>query len=68
MIAPANAPSSYIDSSCSEDPSSVPALAELAAIMFAEGRRDAARQLVDRARRLDAENARLREVLETWKP
>jgi tetratricopeptide (TPR) repeat protein len=49
-----------------EDPSSVPALAELAAVMYAQGRRDAARRLVERARQLDAGNARLREVIAAW--
>ncbi len=49
-----------------EDASSVPALAELAALMYAQGRVDAARPVVERARGLDAGNARLREVLGIW--
>lgn len=51
-----------------EDVSSVPALAEMAALMYAQGRVDAARSIVERARGLDAENVRLREVLRLWAP
>jgi tetratricopeptide (TPR) repeat protein len=48
------------------DPSSVPALAELAGVLFAEGRSEAATQIVDRARAIDPENVRLREVMQSW--
>jgi Flp pilus assembly protein TadD len=51
-----------------EDGSSVPALAELVSLMYRQTRLEAASALVDRARRLDAENVRLREVVAAWEP
>ncbi len=50
-----------------EDPSSVPALAELANLYFTQQRADSARRIIDQALKLDPENPRLREVVEAWK-
>lgn len=49
------------------EPQSVPVLAELADLYFAEGRLEGARRTVDRAEKVDPKNPRLVEVVEFWK-
>lgn len=50
-----------------QQPQSVPVLAELADLYFAEGRLEGARRTVERAEKVDPKNPRLVEVVAFWK-
>lgn len=50
-----------------QEPMSVPAMATLAGLYFSQQRPRMARRVLDRAARLDANNPRLREVVDAWK-
>jgi tetratricopeptide (TPR) repeat protein len=56
-----------LDQLVAEDPSSAPALAELANIYFAESRPEAGRRAASRARSLAPATPRLKEIAELWK-
>jgi tetratricopeptide (TPR) repeat protein len=56
-----------LDQLLAEDPTSAPALAELASLHFAEGRPEAGRRAAARARSLAPATPRLKELAEVWK-